>query len=1557
MNTTLNSAGLSVQYSLTVAGNLYGVYTYNDEEYLKLTAPKSVSVSLDGTSVNFVAGSFYWYKLEPIRWRLSDFGVAESERDSIIPSSRTEDVVKTAVSDVVLDWGAIASGSVSEGWKYSDSAQYLAYNTNFGNESCQINFAAEVEREFDYFNADGTNIAVKSENITTTGVYQVSQDELNENFTSKVAYASDLVCMMAGISNTQYCDYWTRDLTTINNATYITSTGIARNRYLTSSCGVRLSYSVLAPANVAYLKTGQQLNALMKNADDYTVKNSVTTSIIFDYYTASGQYAPNGTNLIAGLSGTPVDVDEAGKIMLYGAGTSTIYVLSLSEITARDLSYTFYGFYWLGSAVFNNLITSQTTNMSYMFAYCGEYDNENPSLNLDLTSFDTSNVTDMSGMFFGSRNLVGLNVSNWNVEKVTTMDYMFGSTVLLNSLDFSGWTVKASVQEMFGNCGINQLDLSSWNVSGMTNMTKMFSGWRFGGSLNLSGWDTSSVTNMSNMFTSCGEWTTSFNLDLTSFDTSSVTDMSSMFLYCGYSATSFELDLSSFDTSSVTSMEGMFVCCGYNSSNFILDISHFNTSSVTNMSNMFSYCGYSASNFTLDLSSFDTSSVTNMSSMFYYCGYSATNLSLDLSSFNTAKVIDMGSMFSCCGYSATSLSLNLSSFDTSSVTYTRYMFQSCGYSATNLSLDLSSFDTSKVTNMTYMFQNCRYLKTVYVSDKWTTSAVTSSTYMFNGCSALVGGNGTKYSSSYKDKTYARIDGKDGLPGYFTDVAEKYKVALKTGQELNALMKNASSYSTSNRTVQKIVFDYYRDSSGNTTQAKVYYVNGTNVISGMTGVDATAGGNGEALIYNAGRATVYVLSAKEMMMNEDASYMFQNFGGIKSLESFFNFNTSKTTNMSYMFNCKSEASGDVVADISSFDTSNVINMSHMFESFADEVYGDKVYANLSNLDATKVEDMSYMFSWFGGHVGAAVELNLSGFKAKAVKNLNSMFASAIKYCYVNSDLNVPELDLSGIDTSNVCDMDYMFGYSCLLETVYVSDKWTTSAVTSSYGMFDACFALVGGNGTTYSDSYTDASYARIDGKDGLPGYFTDIADKYPVFLKAGKELNALMKNVSEYTTVDKAAQKIVFDFYRNENGNKTAEEVYYVDGENVISGLAGVDATADESGMAKIYGAGCTTVYVLSNKKMALVDASYALYAFWAVTAIEFYNFDTSNATNMEFMFAATSSTTSILGLQHALTSLNLSTFNTSKVTNMKHMFMYCKSMTSLDISSFDTSNVTDMYGMFYSCQKLTSLDVSNFDTSNVIDMSSMFYNCQSLTSLDVSNFDTSKAIDISLMFSNCVKLTSLDVSNFDTSNVINMVTVFGAAMGKMELTSLDLSGWDTSKVTDMRSMFSGCYRFTSLDLSNFDTSNVTYMGYMFNFCSSLTSLDLSNFDTSNVANMRYMFSGCSSLRTIYVSDKWSISAVTESIQMFQSTKALVGGNGTAFNSSYTDATYARIDAAGSPGYFTYKAAPAESASEGQGNENVVIAFGSGAVAIFGVVAFVWFYRKKKTGRFVGRMNK
>ena len=323
--------------------------------------------------------------------------------------------------------------------------------------------------------------------------------------------------------------------------------------------------------------------------------------------------------------------------------TTNPYSTTLTELGIDKFTSAKYMFSGLTKVISITSIpnTSNVTDMSHMFYKCSGLKS------LDITkTMNTSNVTNMSWMFEYCNRLTSLDLSNWDTSKVTDMSYMF------------------------------------WNCDSLT-------------SLDVSNWNTSNVTTMYWMFPSCSALT---SLDLSSFDTSNVTDMSGMFFRC-WNLTS--LDLSSFDTSNVTDMSHMFYECYSLTS---LDLSSFNTSAVTNMGYMFWDCDSLTS---LDLSSFNTSNVTDMGHMFSGC----TNLtSLDLSSFNTSKAIYMSDMFRNC----TNLtSLDLSSFDTSKVTYMNDMFSDC-YSLT--SLDLSSFDTSQVTDMSWMFYRCDSLTTIKVTN-------------------------------------------------------------------------------------------------------------------------------------------------------------------------------------------------------------------------------------------------------------------------------------------------------------------------------------------------------------------------------------------------------------------------------------------------------------------------------------------------------------------------------------------------------------------------------------------------------------------------------------------------------------------------------------------------------------------------------------------------------------------------------------------------------------------------------------------------------------------------
>ena len=148
---------------------------------------------------------------------------------------------------------------------------------------------------------------------------------------------------------------------------------------------------------------------------------------------------------------------------------------------------------------------------------------------------------------------------------------------------------------------------------------------------------------------------------------------------------------------------------------------------------------------------------------------------------------------------------------------------------------------------------------------------------------------------------------------------------------------------------------------------------------------------------------------------------------------------------------------------------------------------------------------------------------------------------------------------------------------------------------------------------------------------------------------------------------------------------------------------------------------------------------------------------------------------------------------------------------------------------------------------------------------------------------------------FDSSfaNYTGLTSTANWFYGCSKMTTISgIENLNTQNVTRMSFMFSGCSSLTSLNLSSFNTQNVTYMNCMFFGCSSLTTLNLSSFDTQNVTNMCWMFQGCSSLKTIVVGGEWSTTKVIESAQMFYGCTSLVGGDGTKFNSSYTNKTKA-----------------------------------------------------------------
>lgn len=137
----------------------------------------------------------------------------------------------------------------------------------------------------------------------------------------------------------------------------------------------------------------------------------------------------------------------------------------------------------------NHICTSKITNMSGLFNGRNNF----PLLkkfNGDISLWDVSNVTNMSGMFEES-DFDG-DLSKWDVSRVQTMESMFDNSKYTGENgDISDWDI-SSVRDMafmFYENTEYKGDISYWNVSNVKNMDGMFKDSSYDGDILM--WDIS----------------------------------------------------------------------------------------------------------------------------------------------------------------------------------------------------------------------------------------------------------------------------------------------------------------------------------------------------------------------------------------------------------------------------------------------------------------------------------------------------------------------------------------------------------------------------------------------------------------------------------------------------------------------------------------------------------------------------------------------------------------------------------------------------------------------------------------------------------------------------------------------------------------------------------------------------------------------------------------------------------------------------------------------------------------------------------------------------------
>ena len=673
-----------------------------------------------------------------------------------------------------------------------------------------------------------------------------------------------------------------------------------------------------------------------------------------------------------------------------------------SKVT--DMSYMFNSTSLSGSSGFNTWNTSNVRNMYSMFR--GKAANQ--TNNLNLTGWDTSNVTDMGYMFYFCKYLQNISgLTNWNVGKVTNMDHMFYSCLSASTIgDLSNWNVSSvtSMNCMFASCdNLKSLgDLSNWNVSKVTDMKGMFWGdynlsltginnWRPGKlkditfflsnakkatgdfSFIINNWDLSEITSLERVFDECsgitsvGEFGTVF---ANKYDTTKITSTSQLFSGCS-SLTSVG-DFTNWSLSACESTSYMFNGCSGLTS--IGDLTNLLPNGGGNYEYMFANCsGLTSigdlSGWRVRDSLYTNSEQIRLKGMFKNCS-NLTNVG-DLTSLPRArtsnskvKVADLAEIFCNCK--------NLS--DVGQIgSYWNIAY--CGDNAsafTNCSkfTNLGAFTNLgsalvSLSNISHMFDRCGVLTSGYnIGDftNWKTSAMTDMSYFLNIC---------------------ELD-EDETPSSSLGIANV--------GELTSI-GDISGWNVSNVTNMAFAFagQHKIDFSGDYT-----FLNWkTSTVTNMSGMFALC------------------------------CTMFNNVERMKSLNSW---NTSKVTDMSYMFYCAGLDTDTLspysysTSALSGWTTSAVTNMREMFKGC-----GFDLTPSMKYWDVSKVTNMRGLFA-----CGAE---GLGGLTVNSLNNLSGWTTSSltdIAYMFENQQsLKEPKIYW---DLTKVTDMSSMFE-NCKFQNVY------------------------------------------------------------------------------------------------------------------------------------------------------------------------------------------------------------------------------------------------------------------------------------------------------------------------------------------------------------------------------------------------------------------------------------------------------------------------------------------------------------------------------------------
>ena len=299
-----------------------------------------------------------------------------------------------------------------------------------------------------------------------------------------------------------------------------------------------------------------------------------------------------------------------------------------------------------------------------------------------------------------------------------------------------------------------------------------------------------------------------------------------------------------------------------------------------------------------------------------------------------------------------------------------------------------------------------------------------------------------------------------------------------------------------------------------------------------------------------------------------------------------------------------------------------------------------------------------------------------FKGKLHLPIN---ASTCSFMFV--DINVPELDITEFDTTNIVDMDYMFLEADL------GDRFSPGSTTI----------------TQANDADRNTLTLNTEGVTSMSGMFKDCKVKY--------------LNLSSLRTNN------VIDF----------SDMFCSCNDLIDLNVDGFDTSKakDFHGMFQ----GCSKLTQLNVKHFKVDNVLHMSCLFFRclrLKVIDLESWDFSKVSDANEMFAYCEKLEKIIA-----------NFNFKMIKEMAFMFCYCTKLSKVDLSHSDLSHVFDFGYTFFKCEVLKDIRFSQGVWLKAKFTLSMFDDCKALERLNLPDVVLDDVIRSYAMFDDCDNLKEI----------------------------------------------------------------------------------------------------------------------------------------------------------------------------------------------------------------------